>query len=263
MNTIRHYLRVYWQFVATSIAQTMSFRIHFLLVILVDLFFYASSLASVDFIFRHVESIGVWNREEFLFFICFMLAVDHLHMIFFSHGFWMFSADLRSGNLDFHLLKPTGALFNVFFRHVRIASLVNAIFPWGCLIYFGQVAGLSLLSWLMLPLFVLLALTLIVSIEIVLSMAMFWTIEAWGINLIRIQLQSLARWPDFVYIYSFQKFFTFFVPVLLVGSAPVKVLLEPHYFQPLLIMIVAILLCWWVINMVWKMGLRKYESASS
>ena len=211
MKTALHYLRVYWQFIATSVAQTMSFRVHFILVIFVDIFFYLSSLASVDFIFQHVETIGVWNREEFLFFISFMLAVDHLHMIFFSHGFWMFSADLRSGNLDFHLLKPTGALFNIFFRHVRIASLINIVWPWGCLFYFGTKAGLGLSSFALVPAFVLLALTLIVSIEIVLALAMFWTIDAWGINLIRIQLQSLARWPDFVYIYSFQKFFTFAV----------------------------------------------------
>ncbi len=263
MRVLKKYLHVYQAYFAMNLAQASSFRMHFVLVILVDIFFYASSLLSVSFIYDHVDTIGPWTREEFLFFVSFMLAIDHLHMMLVAHGYWEFSRELRTGDLDFKLLKPIGTLFPIFFDRVRPGSALLIFVPWGCLIYFGVQAGLSPLSWVLLPFLVVVAFTLAVSIQILIAMVMFWTIESIGINFLRMQLQSLSRWPDFVYLYFFRKFFTFFIPVLIVGSAPVKFLFDYSVWQPLALVCAMILLFFWLIRVFWRIGLRRYESASS
>jgi ABC-2 type transport system permease protein len=259
----RRYFAIYREFIATSFTEAMSYRAHFVLLIVMDLLFYASSLASVSFIYDHVGSIGGWPRERFLFFTSFVLAIDHLHMTFVSENFWNFSFDLRTGRLDFTLLRPAGALFTVFFRHMRPASLCNIFVPWGCLFYFGSQAGLGALHFAALPPLVLLGLTLLVSLEILLSMSMFWLVEATGINFLRMQLQQVSRWPDFVYRYFAQKLFTIAFPVLLVGSAPVRWLFDQGDFWPLVGAILATLVSWAFISRLWRRGLRAYESASS
>ncbi|MFN7975800.1 MAG: ABC-2 family transporter protein [Acidobacteriota bacterium] len=263
MHRLAHYLKVYRLFLATSFSEAMSFRAHFVLLVVMDLLFYGSALGSVGFVYEHVKTIGPWSRDQFLFFVSFMLAVDHLHMTFVSESFWMFSADLRSGLLDFVLLKPIGAIFSVFFRHARAASLCNVFVPWACLIHFGRRAGLGVAGLAALPPLVVLALTLMVSLEILLSTSMFWLVESMGINFLRMQLQQVARMPDFVYRFFARKLFTVVFPVLLVGSAPVRFLFDPLDARWLLGMAAAVGASWLAIAFFWRLGLRAYESASS
>ena len=263
MGRMRYYFNLYKGFLATSFAIGTSFRTNFVLLILMDLFFYASALTTTSFIFDHVQQIGPWNRSQFLFFVAFMLAVDHLHMTFVSENFWGFSFDLRTGKLDFDLLRPAGSIFSVFFRDIRASTLFNFPVPWVCLIWFGMKAGMAGLDWILLPFFVLLAFALLVALEVLLCMAMFWTVESWGINFLRMQFQQVSRWPDFVYLPSARRILTFVFPILMVGSVPVHVLFDHEKWPLLLLMVMAIVVVAALIRFFWRRGLWHYESASS
>ena len=142
-------------------------------------------------------------------------------------------------------------------------SFFNIFVPWGFLIYFGLKLDFSLSSWVSLPFMVLLAMAFLTTLEILLMMAIFVTLESYGINFLRLQLQTMARWPDFVFKFYARKFFTIILPVLLVGSNPVKFLFSPDR----LYLIFPILISWLVIvgciRYFWRLGLRTYDSASS
>ena len=260
---IGHYAGVYSRFLTTCFAAASTYRLHFVLLIIMDQLFYFSMLGSVDFLYNHVTHIGGWSRDAFLCFVSFMLAVDHLHMSFVSESFWEFAFDLRTGRLDFVLLRPLNTLFSIFARQIRPASMVNFVTPWAFLIYFGRRLGFDALAWWSLLPLVLLALVLLTSIEILVSMVMFWTVEAMGINFLRIQLQSVSRWPDFIYRGVAKRLFTTAIPVLLVGSSPVHFLLDHSRWEGLVAMLVASLVTWIAIGFFWRLGLRHYESASS
>lgn len=263
MNPLKYYGTIYLEYLRTNLSQATSFRTHFVLLVLVDIFFYLSALASVDFIYDHVQSIGHWNKDQFMFFIGFVLAVDHLHMTCISENFWNFSHEVITGKFDFILLKPASAIFITFFRFIRIPSALNALLPWGALIYFGTKLSLSFWDWLALPFLVLLALTLLVSFEILLSLATFLTLEAYGINFLRMQFQQISRWPDFVFQFKLRKLFTFVIPVLLVGSAPTRFLFDSADHNLLICAILITFLLWAIIHFFWRLGLLRYESASS
>lgn len=263
MSVVRHYASVYKEFVSTCITEATSYRVHFVMLILIDLAFYLSSLATVDFIFDYVDMIGPWNRLQFMFFISFMLAVDQIHMCFISEGFWSFSVDIKRGMLDFTLVKPIGGIFISFFRYIRPSSMVNIFFTSGLLVYFGSQLNLGVLTWFSIPFMILLGLALLVSLEILFTMSMFWVVESRGINFIRMQFQNLSRWPDFIYKFYARKFFTLVVPILLIGSAPVKFLLNMNHWASLAYMIVSTIVVWWLIGYFWRRGLAQYESASS
>jgi ABC-2 type transport system permease protein len=263
VSQLRRYWLLYREFISTCLTEALTYRINFILLVLMDIAFYVSTLASTSFIFDHTTMIGSWGRNEFMFFVAFMLAVDQLHMSFVSESFWNFSADLRTGKLDFILIKPVWTLFPIFFRMLRPGSLLNLPVTSGFLIYYGLEVGLTAKAWALLPLFVVLALALLVSIEILIAMTMFWTVESWSINFLRMQFQQLSRWPDFVYRYFAQKMFTIIIPVLLVGSVPVKILLGETSAGYILTMALAMLICWILIKIMWRVGLKGYESASS
>lgn len=263
MPKLGHYWSVYLRFLSTCFAAASTYRLHFVLLIIMDQLFYFSMLGSVDFLYLHVPRIGPWTRDHFMFFVAFILAVDHLHMSFVSESFWEFAYDLRTGRLDFVLLRPLNTLFSVFARQIRPATLVNFVTPWGFLIYFGRRLGLDQEGWLLLPLMVLLALALLTSIEILISMVMFWTVEAMGINFLRIQIQSVSRWPEFIYRGLARRVFTFVLPILLVASAPVYFLIDHSRWMWVVGAIVAMGGTWLLIGISWRLGLRAYESASS
>ena len=191
---MKTYLSVYKKFFDTSLAEASSFRTSFILIILMDIIFYLTTLSSVSFIYDHVTTIGPWNKNQLMFFIAFMLTMDHLHMTIVSENFWELSVKIRTGTLDFDLLRPLSSIFSVFFRYVRTSSLINTPLVWSMLIYFGVQLELNWAQWLIIPPLIILGFTLFVIIEFCLSVAMFWTIEGWGINFLRMQLQQLARW---------------------------------------------------------------------
>ena len=258
-----HYAKLYREFVSNCFAEALSYRLHFVLMIIMDLIFYLSVLGAVDFLFIHLERIGSWGRTEFMFFMGFMIAVEHLHMTFISENFWMFSSDIRLGKLDFILLKPVNGIFVCFFRFMRPATLLNGIVPWGLLGYYGSQLNLGLWQWFLLPPLVVMGLALLTSVEIVLSMSMFWIVESMGVNFLRMQLQKVARWPDFVYHNFARKLFSYAIPVLLVGTAPVQFLLDPGEWFLLVKVGFILVICWGLTAWLWRKGLNAYESASS
>lgn len=260
---MNHYLSVYRKFVSTAFTQASSFRVSFFLIIIMDLFFYFSTLASVTFIYDHVEYIGIWQKPQLMFFISFMLTLDWLHMTLFSESFWMMGEHIRTGSLDFILLRPIHSIFSVFFRHFRPATMLNGAVAIFFLVKYGVALNLSPLSWILTPFLMILGLTLLVIMEIIISVAMFWIVEGLGINFLRMQMQQLSRWPDFIYAALTRKVLTIILPVLLIGSGPVRFLYDHGDFKLLIGLMIAIIVSWKVMLILWNFGLKKYDSASS
>ena len=263
MKKVAHYWDVYKKFVATSVSVETSFRTSFVLLILMDFFFFFSTIASVSFIYDHVVAIGPWEKNQLLFFLTFMLMIDNLHMMIFSQSFWEFSFNIKTGALDYVILKPMNTIFSVFFRHFRASSLFNTPLFLGHLIYYGIQVNLTPIDWFLLPFFICLSMALLVVIEFILSTSMFWLTDGIGINFLRMQMQQLARWPNFIYQGAIRKVLTVALPILLVGSGPVHFLLDKSAWQLLASMVVAVFILTFVLLFIWRIGLRRYDSASS
>ena len=260
---ILYYLGVYREYVSTSISVGVSFRTSFFLLLVMDIFFYLAALSTVSFIYDHVQMIGPWDKNQLLFFISFMLGVDHLHMTVVSESFWELSRSIRTGELDFTLIKPANSVFSVFFRYFRPSSLINIFVVWGFIIYFGMKVNLTLTSWVLLPFLTVLGFLLFVFIEFNISASMFWMKEGLGINFLRMQLQQLARWPNFIYASLARKILTICLPILLVGSGPVHFLYDYGKWPMILGMFVATCVFAIILKFVWRVALQNYNSASS
>lgn len=260
---IKHCLKVYGMFVSTSVSEATSFRTSFILMVFMDIFFNLSSLFSVSIIYDHVNLIGFWSKDHLLFFTSFMLVIDCFHMLFLSHGFWRFSDDLKSGNLDYTILRPVSSIFTVFFRHFKPSSLPDIFITFGLLIYFGMKLDFVFWQWAIIPILIILSFTLLALIEFIISCAMFWVVEGLGVNFLRMQMQAVSRMPDFIYGSLMKRVLTFCLPVLLVGSGPVQFLFDPTKWSYLIYMTLAIICCYYILIFTWNRGLNQYDSASS
>lgn len=260
---LRQYIQIYKNFLSTSLSEAFSFRLNFVMITIVDTFFLASTLGAAYVLFDHVETIGPWNREQLLFFLCFMLAVDDWQNLLITNNFWMLSNDLKEGNLDYTFIKPVKSLFPLFFRYLRIASLSSVILTAVLLWWYGRQLQLEALQWILLPVMLFLALLLRSLIEMSIALLMFWTTEGTGINFIRLQLQTVSRWPNFVYKGVARRFLSTVLPVLLIGSAPLHFLFDFNQWQQLLALLFSCLVFAFIVRFMWSHAKLRYESASS
>lgn len=263
ISTIKTYWEVYKKFISTSTTMAMSFRLPFVLLIIMDLCFYFTTLTTVDFIFNHIEHMGPWNRDQLMFFISFMLLLDNLHMTFISESFWELSMSLKTGQFDYIVLRPMNTLFSTFFRFFRPSTMLNFPIALGVLIFYGLKIQLTTLAWFTLPFLVILSFILLIQIEFIITTSMFWMIDGLGINFLRMQFQKLARWPHFIYASLPRRVFTIVFPILIIGSAPTHFLIDQKTWPWLLALVIAILACGFVLSILWKKGISRYESASS
>lgn len=263
MKKALHYLSVYRKFVATSFSVNMSFRTSFVLLIIMDILFYLSTIFTVDFLFDHITNLGPWNRDQLMFFIAFMLVIDNLHMAILSESFWVLPRQIKTGEIDFIMLKPIHSIFTIFFRYARPSSIINAVLTWSFLIYYGIQIELTSLSWVLLPILVFFSFLLLAILEILISTSMFWMQEGLGINFLRMQFQQLSRWPEYIYSSMPRRAFLIAFPILLVGSGPIHFLIDHEKWPFLIGILISILVFSLILLKVWKMALLRYESASS
>lgn len=258
---MKKYFRVYKEFFKTSLSQDLSFRENFILQSIMNISFIAVYFFTSVFIFNHVEQIGVWNKNQFLFFLCFALFIDQLHYLIFAFNFWIFSDDVRLGSFDFTLLKPFPSLFITFFNRLAIPGVFTILVVLCLLVYFGLKLGFNAWVWLSLPFCALLSLSLLLAVELLISLFNFFTIEGIGINQARLQVQQIYRWPDFIY----QNPARFcLLPFLAITSIPVHYLLDFNYWVWLAVLFAVVCLFWLIIIFfLWPKALNFYESASS
>ena len=79
-------------------------------------------------IFQHTNSIGEgsgWDREKFFLFIATTWFINSLVQAFFMPNAQEFSELIRTGGLDFALLKPIDTQFLISFRRIDWSALVE------------------------------------------------------------------------------------------------------------------------------------------
>ena len=114
---LRH-LRLMFCFAKFSLLGELAFRSNFLLKILVEMIWLGILLTFFKTIFGKSSSVAGWNEHEFLFFVGAYYALEGFVETFFLENCVEFSELVRSGNLDFCLLKPIDPQFFITLRRV-------------------------------------------------------------------------------------------------------------------------------------------------
>jgi ABC-2 type transport system permease protein len=260
---MKHYWSVYKEFFRTSFSENASFRLSFILIILVDIFFYTTTIMGGDFIYNHISQIGLWDRHHLLFFLSFMLVVETLHMSLVSENFWEMSHQIQSGEFDFILLRPINSLFTTFFRRIRTPTIFNFILSFYFLFKYGLACQLTLLDWILVLPLVGLSFLLRILLEFSLACFTFWMVDGMALNFLRMQMQQFSRWPNFIYKMQVRMFFTWGIPVLMIGSAPIHFLFNHEKWKLLLFMIFFCAVWCLILRALWNKALSSYNSASS
>jgi ABC-2 type transport system permease protein len=234
------YGSVLWTFARNSLVRDMSFRTNFLLQCVSSLSWALMNLGLYKIIYGHARSIGEWGEHEFFVFLATLWIVNSIVQAFFMPNADEFSELIRSGNLDYALLKPIDTQFLVSFTRVEWSQLTNLLTGLGILIVsLAQLARQPERPLAIGPVTVL-AYLFFIACGVVVMYGLMFTLAATSIWLGRNQnlytfwfyITNFYRYPMEIYkrgAFGWTLFatFTFAIPILVVVNVPARVLAQP------------------------------------
>ena len=266
------YGRVLLSFLRNALVREMTFRGNFLMEAVTNAFWFSAQVIMFDLIYRSVPSVGGWSRYEYFVFMATGMIVNTLIEAFFMPNCANFSELIRTGNLDFALLKPIDTQFLISFEKFDLAALSNLVLALSLLGYslfqLGHPPGV--MHVLMYLLLIGSGVAFFYGLMIVLASSSIWLGRNQGLYDFWFYITVFARYPRSIYSGSpageiMRIVFSYVLPILLVVTVPAEVLvqkaLEPSWIPA--VSIGGALVGLWVSRAVFQRSLKSYRSASS
>ena len=272
------YFRVFLTFARNSLVRDMTFRANFVIDTLASISWMAMNLGFYILVFQYTDSIGAntgWEQYPFFLFLATGLVVNSIVHALFMTNADEFSELIRTGSLDFALLKPIDTQFLVSLQRIEWSSLGNLVFGLVLLGYaLAKVEYVpGLVQVVLYPIYVGCGVAILYALMIALAASSVWLGRNQTLYDFWFYITNFSRYPREIYQGRFgdplRWFFTFIIPVLVVINVPAQLLvrsLDPHnpedWLLPLFTLLAAaasLLASRWV----FKRSLLSYRSASS
>ena len=267
-----HYVRVLWMFLRNSLIREMAFRGNFLIEVITNAFWFSAQLVFFSLIFGNVPTVNGWSRPEYFAFMATGMIINTLIEAFFMPNCANFSELIRTGSLDFALLKPIDTQFLVSFEKLDLGALCHLVFPVGLLAYALAQLGRPIgpVEVVMYSALILIGVAFFYSLMIVLASTSIWFGRNQGLYEFWFYITIFARYPRDIYRGSpagelLRQVFSYVVPILLVVTVPAEFvvgkLLTPSWIAGVAVASAIVGLA--VSRRVFQLALRSYRSASS
>ena len=259
------YFRIWLACIRYSVVRTMMFRFDTLMWALVELFWMAVNILTIEVIYSHTDSIAGWNEYEMLLLVGTAMIMQRLFMGFFWSNLFELGRNVRTGHFDFMLAQPGYPLFMASTRKIDLDGLGNVFIAAAVVIYAATKLHLHPGVGDIALYLLLLAVGLIVHYStMVLVVALtFWIVKTEGLEGSYFTLYEFSRMPREAFKGVANVVFVYALPVVVVSYVPARMLLKG--FDPLLMLwLVAAAAVWFSFAVfVFNRGLRRYSSASS
>lgn len=268
----RIYGNVFAAFLRNAWNRETSFQANFLVNLITRLFWFGVQILLMDLIYRQVNVINDWSREEYFAFMSTGMLINALVEAFFMPNCAAFSELIRTGNLDFALLKPIDTQFLISFEKLDLGMFTQIALAGSLLSYAlwrrGEAPAPTAAAFYLLLLAS--AVSFFYSLMISMSALSIFFGRNQGLLDFWFYITIFARYPSSIYSGSpagdvIRFVFSYVVPILLVVTVPARVLLgkllEPSWLSGMTIASGLISLL--AARAVFLWSLRYYRSASS
>jgi ABC-2 type transport system permease protein len=275
MGQAAAYFRVFLTFARNSLVRDMTFRGNFIIDVITSMSWMFLNLAFYLLVFHYTSSIGKntgWEQYQFFVFFATGLVINSLVQAFFMTNVDEMTDMIRTGGLDFVLLKPIDTQFLVSLRRVEWSSLSNlvlgVVLMGYALVHLAYVPGI--LQVVLYVVYVACGVAIYYSLMIALGSSTVWMGRNLTLYDFWFYITTFSRYPMEIYTgplgRPLQSFFTFVVPVLVVVNVPARMLVRPlesQYWPLAAFAILAAVACLAASRWLFQLALASYRSASS
>ena len=269
MNHVARYARLLGGLSRYTLARELSLRGNFLVKVSVEVIWLGIIIAFYATVFTKTKTIADWSENEFLFFVGCFFALNGLLETLFLDNCNEFAELVRTGDLDFLLLKPVDEQFLISCRRIDWAVSMNI--PMGMIV---MALALVRMHWEFDLVRVLVFLTtfgcgtmIAYSFMLMLTSTSVWLVRNQSLMEMWWLFSSLARYPKEIFVgTSFQPvgfLFTFLLPILLVANVPADAMVRNLNPGMVAYMVGATVATLVVSRWFFRFALKSYRSASS
>jgi ABC-2 type transport system permease protein len=258
------YLRLLRLYAANSIQLELEYRANFAVNVVTALFSLAAGVVVLSVMFSHAESFGGWSFYEALTLFGIYLLFEEFIYGTLTENLSRLPELIRTGDLDFVLLKPINSQFQVSARRFSLTSLPAILLGLGVVTYgmltLGTLtpANAALAICLLLSGFV-----IVYALWIMLLTLAFWFVKVENITEIFNAFFSAGRFPVSAFPPWVRLVLTFLVPIAFITTVPAEAAIGRLTGEMALasLAIAAGLLL--ASHLFWRFALANYTSASS
>jgi len=259
------YVTLYLAFLRFSFSRAMEFRLDFFFRFVMDLAYYGVNVVLFETLFLHTDTLGGWDIHEARVFMAGFLVVDAINMTVFSNNFYWLPTYINRGDLDYYLVRPVSSLFFLTLRDFAANSFMNLLCAVGILVW-ALAGNPDPLPLARLPVF---ALALVCGalihamIHMLTILPSFWFESSGGLQVLFYNMARLMERPDRIYTGAVRILLTTVLPFALIASFPARFFWEGLDAGLLAHFLAVMAGLGGLVLLLWKLGLRRYSSASS
>lgn len=244
----------------------MVFRLDFFAPFFVDGSLFLIQLLAFSAVYSNVETIGGWGKGEMILYIGTFSLLNAVNMTIYFFGVNGIPYKVRSGELDLYLSKPVSPLFRLTFENISPGSVPLIIMSICIIVYGIRTADLKVsaaqvavyIFWMMIMAVLYYDLEVIIrSVSLyVVSMTRINQLEEAGIDL-------CMKLPGIAFYGVYKVIFYLVMPYGILATLPVQSMIGEMNLQSGIYGVSIVVLFSFLTAIVWKRGLRHYNSASS
>jgi ABC-2 type transport system permease protein len=250
--------------VSISVQRELAHRANLLFEAILALFGAAAGLLALRLIYTQVEALAGWRLEEAIVLLGMYQLVSGMLATFVEPNLAWFTNKVVSGELDDILLRPVPSLFTASLGACQPWALLQVVLGFAILVVGliplgAQITAMGALSALVL----LLAGAMIAwAARLLLASLAFWAPGAEP-TVLYSAFWQLGRYPIDIYHPAVRGLLTYLVPVAFISSIPARTLTQGADLALLAIGLGAALGAGLLASVLWRLGLRRYTSATS
>ena len=261
----RKYLKVYRNFLHTSLASELEYKTNILIDLITAILSLIGSIFLLSIFFQNNGSIGGWEFEQALIIQGIYTILNGISNTWFNPNLTEIVKHIREGTLDFVLLKPIDSQFFISLKKITPSGFLEIMLGFFLLFYCIKVNQINLnLSFL-----ILCFITIICSICILYSLWFFistttiWFVKTWNAIEVLRSFLYIGRFPLNSFSFSLRIFFSVFIPIAFITTIPSEVFLGLSQSWKILLEVFVAIVFLFTSRKFWLFALKFYSSASS
>lgn len=233
-----YYFRVFATFLRNSLIRELMFKGNFLIQIVTRAFWFLAQLALFKIIYSKVPRINGWEEDQYFAFMATGMLINGVVETFFMPNCANLSEQIRTGKLDFALVKPVDSQFLISLERVNLAMISQIILALGLLLRslwnIGQAVSPG--QVLMYVTYVGVGVLFFYSLMIVTACSSIFLGRNQGLYDFWFYITVFARYPRAIYDgrddsrfeagEMLQFGFSYIMPILLVVTVPARVIVD-------------------------------------
>ena len=256
------YLHIGSLFLRIGALTELEYRANFFIQIFQSVVSLIISLGGLAVIFENTDSLNGWHPNELLVVVGVYFLIGGWVKMIVQPSLTRFMNAVRTGTLDFTLIKPVDAQFMVSIWQPEIWNIVDVLIGLGIIGVAVARIGSSVQA-VPFALMLLAGGAIIYSFWLILASLTFWFISLDNTVIIFESMFEAGRWPVGIYPAWLRYALTFFVPVAFAVTIPAEALtgrLSNETLVGALVLAAALLL---ISRAFWRYGVRHYSGASA